>query len=119
MDAAGHPALLMADTISSLASIDFQHDEWGVDVAVAGSQKGLMLPSGLSFNAIGEKAMKASETAKLQRAYWDWRDMAGPNATGYFPYTPATNLLYGLNAAIKMLHEERPGQCFCPAFPAR
>ncbi len=106
MDAAGHPALLMADTISSLASIDFQHDEWGVDVTVAGSQKGLMLPSGLSFNAISEKAMKASETAKLQRAYWDWRDMAGPNATGYFPYTPATNLLYGLNAAIEMLHEE-------------
>ncbi len=106
MDAAGHPALLMADTISSLASIDFKHDDWGVDVTVSGSQKGLMLPPGLSFNAISDKAMKASETAGLKRAYWSWADMAGPNDTGYFPYTPATNLLYGLNEAIDMLHEE-------------
>ncbi|MDA3857966.1 MAG: aminotransferase class V-fold PLP-dependent enzyme [Roseovarius sp.] len=106
MDAAGHPALLMADTISSLASIDFRHDDWGVDVTVAGSQKGLMLPPGLSFNAISDKAMKASESARLKRAYWSWADMAGPNDTGYFPFTPATNLLYGLNEALDMLHEE-------------
>jgi len=106
MDAAGHPALLMADTISSLASIDFRHDEWGVDVTVAGSQKGLMLPPGLSFNAISDKAMKASESARLTRSYWSWADMAGPNDNGYFPFTPATNLLYGLNEALDMLHEE-------------
>lgn len=106
MDAAGHPALLMADTISSLASVDFRHDEWGVDVTVSGSQKGLMLPPGLSFNAISDKAMKLSETAGLKRSYWSWQEMAGPNDTGYFPYTPATNLLYGLNEAIDMLHEE-------------
>lgn len=106
MDAAGHPALLMADTISSLASVDFRHDEWGVDVTVSGSQKGLMLPPGLSFNAISDKAMKLSESAGLKRSYWSWQEMAGPNDTGYFPYTPATNLLYGLNEAIDMLHEE-------------
>ncbi len=106
MDAAGHPALLMADTISSLASVDFRHDEWGVDVTVSGSQKGLMLPPGLSFNAISDKAMKLSETAGLKHSYWSWQEMAGPNDTGYFPYTPATNLLYGLNEAIDMLHEE-------------
>lgn len=85
MDAAGHPALLMADTISSLASVDFRHDEWGVDVTVSGSQKGLMLPPGLSFNAISDKAMKLSETAGLKRSYWSWQEMAGPNDTGYFP----------------------------------
>ncbi len=106
LDAAGHPALLMADTISSLASIDFRHDEWGVDVTVSGSQKGLMLPPGLSFNAISDKAMRASETAGLKRSYWSWDEMVGPNDTGYFPYTPATNLLYGLNEAIDMLETE-------------
>lgn len=106
IDAAGHPALLMVDTISSLASIDYRHDEWGVDVTVAGSQKGLMLPPGLSFNAISAKALKAAETAKLPRSFWDWRPMIASNATGYFPYTPATNLLYGLDAAVDMLLEE-------------
>ncbi|MBO6814903.1 MAG: aminotransferase class V-fold PLP-dependent enzyme [Rhizobiaceae bacterium] len=106
IDNAGHPALLMVDTISGLASIDFCHDEWGVDVTVSGSQKGLMLPPGLSFNAASEKAIAANKKAKLKRSYWDWEDMIGPNETGYFPYTPATNLLYGLNEAVDMLHEE-------------
>jgi len=106
IDAAGHPALLLVDTISSLGSIDYRHDEWGVDVTVAGSQKGLMLPPGLSFNAISAKALKATETAKLPRSFWDWRPMLAANATGYFPYTPATNLLYGLDAACDMLLEE-------------
>ncbi len=106
IDAAGHPALLMVDTISSLASIDYRHDEWGVDVTVAGSQKGLMLPPGLSFNAVSEKALAASKTAKLPRSYWSWEEMQGPNETGFFPYTPATNLLYGLAEAVDMLLEE-------------
>lgn len=106
MDGAGHPALLMVDTISGLASLDYRHDEWGVDVTVSGSQKGLMLPPGLSFNALSEKALAANKTASLQRSYWDWAEMIGPNKGGYFPYTPATNLLYGLNEAIDMLHEE-------------
>ena len=106
MDAAKHPALLMVDTISSLASIDYRHDEWRVDVTVAGSQKGLMLPPGLSFNAVSEKALAAAETAKLPRSYWDWRPMLAANATGYFPFTPATNMLYGLDAACDMLLEE-------------
>ncbi|HVY15735.1 MAG TPA: aminotransferase class V-fold PLP-dependent enzyme [Rhodopila sp.] len=106
IDKAKHPALLMVDTISSLASIDYKHDAWGVDVTVAGSQKGLMLPPGLSFNAISPKALKATETAKLPRSYWDWRPMLAANETGYFPFTPATNLLYGLNAAVGMLLEE-------------
>jgi alanine-glyoxylate transaminase / serine-glyoxylate transaminase / serine-pyruvate transaminase len=106
IDAAGHPALLLVDTISSLASIDYRHDAWGVDVTVAGSQKGLMLPPGLSFNAVSAKALKAAETAKLPRSYWDWRPMIAANETGYFPFTPATNLLYGLNAAVDMLLEE-------------
>jgi alanine-glyoxylate transaminase/serine-glyoxylate transaminase/serine-pyruvate transaminase len=106
LDAAGHPALLLVDTISSLASIDYRHDEWGVDVTVAGSQKGLMLPPGLSFNAISDKALKATESAKLPRSYWDWRPMLEANASGYFPYTPGTNLLFGLNEAVKMLLEE-------------
>jgi alanine-glyoxylate transaminase/serine-glyoxylate transaminase/serine-pyruvate transaminase len=106
IDRAGHPALLMVDTISSLASIDYRHDEWGVDVTVAGSQKGLMLPPGLSFNAFGEKALAASKTAKLPRSYWSWDEMLGPNQSGYFPYTPATNLLYGLREALRMLAEE-------------
>ncbi len=106
MDAAKHPALLMVDTISSLASVEYRHDDWGVDVTVSGSQKGLMLPPGLSFNAVSAKAMKVSESAALKRSYWSWAEMAGPNDSGYFPYTPATNLLYGLNEAIDMLHEE-------------
>ena len=106
MNQAGHPALLMVDTISSLGSIDYRHDEWGVDVTVAGSQKGLMLPPGLSFNAISEKALSANKSAKLPRSYWDWQDMLGPNRNGYFPFTPATTLLYGLREALVMLHEE-------------
>jgi alanine-glyoxylate transaminase/serine-glyoxylate transaminase/serine-pyruvate transaminase len=106
IDRARHPALLMVDTISSLASIDYRHDEWGVDVTVAGSQKGLMLPPGLSFNAISPKAQAASRTAKLPRSYWDWEAMLAPNKNGFFPYTPATNLLYGLKEAIAMLTEE-------------
>jgi alanine-glyoxylate transaminase/serine-glyoxylate transaminase/serine-pyruvate transaminase len=106
IDAAKHPALLMVDTISSLGSIDYRHDEWGVDVTVAGSQKGLMLPPGLSFNAVSAKALAAAEGARLPRSYWDWRPMLAANATGYFPFTPATNLLYGLDAACAMLLEE-------------
>jgi alanine-glyoxylate transaminase / serine-glyoxylate transaminase / serine-pyruvate transaminase len=106
MDGASHPALLMVDTISSLASIDYRHDEWRVDVTVAGSQKGLMLPPGLSFNALSAKASKAAETAKLPRSYWDWRPMLEANEAGYFPYTPGTNLLFGLNEAVTMLLEE-------------
>lgn len=107
IDQASHPALLMVDTISSLGSIDYRHDEWGVDVTVAGSQKGLMLPPGLSFNAISEKALQASrKEGGLRRSYWDWHPMIASNATGYFPYTPATNLLYGLHEAIRMLLDE-------------
>jgi alanine-glyoxylate transaminase/serine-glyoxylate transaminase/serine-pyruvate transaminase len=106
MDRAGHPALLMVDTISSLASIDYRHDEWGVDVTVGGSQKGLMLPPGLGFNAIGDKALAAAETARLPRSYWDWGPMLAANERGFFPYTPATNLLFGLDEALAMLGEE-------------
>jgi alanine-glyoxylate transaminase / serine-glyoxylate transaminase / serine-pyruvate transaminase len=106
IDAAKHPALLLVDTISSLASIDYKHDAWGVDVTVAGSQKGLMLPPGLSFNAISAKAIAASKTAKLPRSFWDWGPMLEANARGYFPYTPATNMLYALDAAVDMLLEE-------------
>ncbi len=106
IDRAGHPALFMVDTISSLASIDYRHDAWGVDVTVAGSQKGLMLPPGLSFNAISEKALKASEVARLPRSYWSWQEMLGPNEQGFFPYTPATNLLFGLREALAMLLED-------------
>jgi alanine-glyoxylate transaminase/serine-glyoxylate transaminase/serine-pyruvate transaminase len=106
IDRTGHPALFMVDTISSLASIDYRHDEWRVDVTVGGSQKGLMLPPGLSFNAIGAKALAASKHAKLPRSYWDWSEMLSLNASGFFPYTPATNLLYGLHAALEMLFEE-------------
>jgi alanine-glyoxylate transaminase/serine-glyoxylate transaminase/serine-pyruvate transaminase len=106
MDYAHHPALLMVDTISSLASMDYRHDEWGVDVTVAGSQKGLMLPPGLSFNAISEKALAANKTAKSPRYYWDWQEMLKPNRQGFFPYTPATNLLWGLREALVMLQEE-------------
>jgi alanine-glyoxylate transaminase/serine-glyoxylate transaminase/serine-pyruvate transaminase len=96
----------MVDTISSLASIDYRHDEWKVDVTVAGSQKGLMLPPGLSFNAISAKALEAAKTAKLPRSYWDWGEMLAINPKGFFPYTPATNLLYGLAAALEMLFDE-------------
>ncbi len=106
MDAAGHPALLLVDTISSLASIDYRHDDWGVDVTISGSQKGLMLPPGLSFNAVSPKALDASANAKLPRSYWDWSAMIANNKAGYFPYTPATNLLYGLKEALAMLFEE-------------
>jgi alanine-glyoxylate transaminase/serine-glyoxylate transaminase/serine-pyruvate transaminase len=106
MDRAGHPALLLVDAISSLGSMDFRHDEWGVDVTIAGSQKGLMLPPGLGFNAIGEKAMSASKSARLPRAYWDWQQMLGQNKSGFFPYTPATNLLYGLRESLAMIREE-------------
>jgi alanine-glyoxylate transaminase/serine-glyoxylate transaminase/serine-pyruvate transaminase len=106
IDNAGHPALLLVDTISSLASVDYRHDEWGVDVTVGGSQKGLMLPPGLSFNAISEKARKAAKAAKMPRSFWDWEDMLAANATGYFPYTPATNMLQGLKVAIELLHAE-------------
>lgn len=106
IDAAGHPALFMVDTISSLASVDYRHDEWQVDVTVSGSQKGLMLPPGLSFNAISAKAMAASKANRLPRSYWDWQEMVKLNASGFFPYTPATNLLYGLKEALAMLQEE-------------
>jgi alanine-glyoxylate transaminase/serine-glyoxylate transaminase/serine-pyruvate transaminase len=106
MDRAQHPALLMVDTISSLGSMDYRHEEWGVDVAVGGSQKGLMLPPGLSFNAISEKALAANKSAKMARYYWDWQEMLKPNRSGFFPYTPATNLLWGLREALAMLHEE-------------
>jgi alanine-glyoxylate transaminase / serine-glyoxylate transaminase / serine-pyruvate transaminase len=106
IDATGHPALYMVDTISSLASLDYRHDEWGVDVTVAGSQKGLMLPPGLSFNCVSAKALAASKTAKLPRSYWAWDEMIANGKNGYFPYTPATNLLYGLREALAMLLDE-------------
>ena len=106
IDRAGHPALLMVDTISSLASIDYRHDEWGVDVTVCCSQKGLMLPPGLGLNAVSAKALEASKTARLPRAYWDWQAMLRDNPAGFFPYTPATNLLYGLRESLRMLFEE-------------
>jgi len=106
IDNARHPALLLVDTISSLGSIDYRHDEWGVDVTVGGSQKGLMLPPGLSFNATSDKALAASKSARLPRSFWDWSEMIAANANGWFPYTPATNLLYGLREAIHMLEEE-------------
>ena len=106
MDAAKHPALLMVDAVSSLAAMDFRHDEWGVDVTVSGSQKGLMLPPGLSFTAVSQKALAASKKATLPRSYWNWEDMIAINAAGTFPYTPAIGQLYGLAEAIAMLHEE-------------
>ncbi|MFF8801037.1 MULTISPECIES: pyridoxal-phosphate-dependent aminotransferase family protein [unclassified Methylobacterium] len=106
IDAAGHPALLLVDTISSLGSVDYRHDEWGVDVTVSGSQKGLMLPPGLGFTAISDKARAAAKSNNLPRSYWDWEEMLKPNANGYFPYTPATNLLYGLREAVAILLEE-------------
>jgi alanine-glyoxylate transaminase / serine-glyoxylate transaminase / serine-pyruvate transaminase len=106
IDRTQHPALLMVDAISSLGSMDYRHEEWGVDVTVGGSQKGLMLPPGLSFNAISEKALAANKSAKMARYYWDWQEMLKPNRSGFFPYTPATNLLWGLREALAMLHEE-------------
>src|SRR5690242_14014195 len=106
IDAARHPSLLMVDTISSLASIEYRMDEWGVDVTVGGSQKGLMLPPGLSFNAVSDNARSAAKYARLPRAYWNWEEMFAANQSGYFPYTPATNLLYGLREALLMLQEE-------------
>src|SRR5262249_14995264 len=106
IDRPQHPPLFMVDPISALVSIDTRHDEWGVDVTVAGSQKGLMLPPGLSFNAVSDKALAASRTAKLPRSYWNWEEMIASNKDGWFPYTPATNLLYGLRVALKMLLEE-------------
>lgn len=106
MDAARHPALLLVDTISSLGSLDYRHDDWGVDVTIGCSQKGLMLPPGISFNAVSDKAVAASKTARMPRAYWDWAPMLRDNASGFFPYTPSTNLLYGLREAISMLLDE-------------
>lgn len=106
LDATGHPALFMTDSISGLGTADLRHDEWGIDVTVCGSQKGLMLPPGLSFTAVSEKALAASRSAKLARSYFSWDDMLANNANGVFPYTPATGLLYGLDEAIKLIHEE-------------
>jgi alanine-glyoxylate transaminase/serine-glyoxylate transaminase/serine-pyruvate transaminase len=106
IDRAGHPALFMVDTISSLASIDYRHDEWGVDVTVGGSQKGLMLPPGLGFNALSKKALAAAKNARLPKSYWDWQPMLSANSKGVFPYTPATNLLYGLRESLSMLLEQ-------------
>jgi alanine-glyoxylate transaminase / serine-glyoxylate transaminase / serine-pyruvate transaminase len=112
IDTAGHPALLLVDTISSLASIDYRHDEWGVDVTVCGSQKGLMLPPGLGFNAVSRKARAAAERARLPRSYWDWAPILAANQNGFFPYTPPTNLLYGLDAALDRLLDEGLPQVF-------
>ena len=106
IDIVGHPALLLVDTISSLGCMDYRHDEWGVDVTVAGSQKGLMLPPGMSFNAISEKALEASTSAGLHKSYWDWQPILAANRNGFFPYTPPTNLLYGLRESLKMLYDE-------------
>ena len=106
MNRTGHPAFLIVDAISSLASIDCRHDDWEVDVTVCGSQKGLMVPPGLGFNAVSEKALRASKQARLPKSYWDWNEMLKSNASGFFPYTPATNLLYGLREALRMIHED-------------
>ncbi|QIS02671.1 aminotransferase class V-fold PLP-dependent enzyme [Nocardia brasiliensis] len=106
IDEADHPALLLVDTISSLGSIDYRHDDWGVDVTVACSQKGLMLPPGLSFNAISDKALAAATKARLPKSFWDWTPILDNNERGFYPYTPATNLLYGLREALTMLEEE-------------
>ena len=119
IDRAGHPALFMVDTISGLGSLDYRHAEWGVDVTVAGSQKGLMLPPGLSFNAVSDKAIAASKSARLPKAYWGWDEIIAANRKGYFPYTPATNMLYGLHEATAMLLEEGLEQRFRPPRSAR
>ena len=118
IDAAGHPALYMVDTISSLGSTDYRHDEWGVDVSVGGAQKGLMLPPGMSFNAISDKALAASKTSKLTKSFWSWDDMLAMNKQGFFPYTPGTQMLHGLSVGIDMLHEEGLDNVFAPQ-PAR
>lgn len=112
LDAAGHPALLLVDVVSSLASIDYRHDAWGVDVTVAGSQKGLMLPPGLGFNAVSRKALDAARTARLPKSFWDWQPVIEANRHGHFPSTPATNLLYGLEEALRLLHAEGLPQVF-------
>ncbi|HXL59892.1 MAG TPA: aminotransferase class V-fold PLP-dependent enzyme, partial [Mycobacterium sp.] len=112
IDSVDHPALLLVDTISSLGCIDYRHEEWGVDVTVAGSQKGLMLPPGMSFNAISEKALEASTSAGLPKSYWDWQPILAANRNGFFPYTPPTNLLYGLREALQMLYDEGLPQVF-------
>jgi alanine-glyoxylate transaminase/serine-glyoxylate transaminase/serine-pyruvate transaminase len=112
IDAAGHPALLLVDTISGLASADYQHDAWGVDVAVSGSQKGLMLPPGISFNAVSPRAIEAMKTARLPRAFWAWDEIIEMNKDGYWPYTPNTNLLYGLNESLEMILDEGLGNVF-------
>jgi alanine-glyoxylate transaminase/serine-glyoxylate transaminase/serine-pyruvate transaminase len=106
IDAAGHPALFFVDTISSLASTDYRHDEWGVDVTVSGAQKGLMMPPGMSFNAVSDKAFAAAKNAQLPKSFWAWDDMLNMNKIGFFPYTPATQMLHGLAEGIAMLHEE-------------
>ena len=106
IDRAGHPALFMVDAVSSLCTMELLHDEWGIDVTMSGSQKGLMLPPGLSFAAVSRKALDAHQNARLPRSYWDWSAILASNESGYFPYTPATNLLYGLDEALKMLNEE-------------
>lgn len=113
LDRAGHPALLLVDAISSLGSMEYRHDEWGVDVTVAGSQKGLMLPPGLAFNAVGERARAAMAAAQLPRSYWDWRPILSANERGFFPYTPATNLLFGLDEALTMLVMEEGMEAVC------
>lgn len=112
IDRLGHPALLLVDTVSSLGSIDYRHEEWGVDVTVSGSQKGLMLPPGISFTAVSERAIEASRAGGMPRSYWRWGPMLDANETGFFPYTPATNLLYGLEEALAMLREEGLPQVF-------
>jgi alanine-glyoxylate transaminase/serine-glyoxylate transaminase/serine-pyruvate transaminase len=112
LDEAGHPALLLVDTVSSLGSVDYRHDEWGVDVTITGSQKGLLLPPGLGFNAVSEKALRAAESAAFPRSYWDWRPIIAANKSGYFPYTPPTNLLYGLRESLALLQEEGLPQVF-------
>ena len=106
IDRAGHPALFLVDTISSLASADYRHDEWGVDVTIGGAQKGLMLPPGMSFNALSDKAIAASKASRMTKSFWSWEDMLNANKVGFFPYTPATNMLHGLVVAVDMLHEE-------------
>ncbi len=106
IDITKHPALLLVDTISSLASTDYRHDEWGVDVSIGGSQKGLMMPPGVAFNALSERALEASKTARLPKSYWDWKPMLAMNKDGFFPYTPSVNMLFGLKEALAMLHEE-------------
>src|SRR5882757_9213825 len=106
IDAAGHPALFLVDTISSLASADYRHDEWGVDVSVGGAQKGLMMPPGMSFNAVSDKAIAANKTSKLPKSFFAWDEMLTMNKVGFFPYTPGTQMLHGLNTGIEMLHEE-------------